>query len=61
MIGESAASAAFFTVKFVQYMVFDGQSAWFFSLFLLGFSSIMGSVNYLATVVKLRCPGMTSS
>ncbi|HET6248253.1 MAG TPA: cbb3-type cytochrome c oxidase subunit I [Tepidisphaeraceae bacterium] len=54
-----SAVGAFFTVKFVQYMVFDGQSAWFFSLFLLGFSSIMGAVNYLTTVVKLRSPGMT--
>src|SRR5579862_3874828 len=50
---------AYFTQKGVQYLVFDGQSAWFFSLFLLGFSSIMGAVNYLTTVVKLRSPGMT--
>jgi cytochrome c oxidase subunit 1 len=50
---------AYYTCKFVQYLVFDGQSAWFLSLFLLGFSSIMGAVNYLTTVVKLRSPGMT--
>jgi cytochrome c oxidase subunit 1 len=45
--------------RFVQHVVFDGQSAWFFSLFWLGFSSLMGAVNYLTTVIKLRCPGMT--
>ena len=50
---------AFFSLKGIQYLVFDGQSAWFLSLFLLGFSSIMGAVNYLTTVVKLRSPGMT--
>ena len=54
-----AGGGAFYAVKGVQYMVFDGQSAWFFSLFLAGFANIMGSINYLTTVVKLRCPGMT--
>ncbi|MDB5358031.1 MAG: Cytochrome-c oxidase [Phycisphaerales bacterium] len=54
-----AGVGAFYAVKGVQYLVFDGQSAWFLSLFILGFSSIMGAVNYLTTIVKLRCPGMT--
>ena len=43
----------------IQYVAFDGQSAWFLSIFILGFSSIMGAVNYLTTIIKLRCPGMT--
>src|SRR4051812_16607730 len=43
----------------VQYIAFDGQSCWFLAIFILGFSSIMGAVNYLATIIKLRCPGMT--
>ena len=43
----------------LQYAVFDGQSAWLLSLALLGFATIMGALNYVATVVKLRCPGMT--
>src|SRR5206468_2454468 len=51
--------AAYFTLHGVQHAAFDGQSAWFLSLIILGFSSIMGAVNYLTTVVKLRCPGMT--
>jgi cytochrome c oxidase subunit 1 len=43
----------------LQHVVFDGQSAWFLSLFWLGFSSLMGAVNYLTTIIKLRAPGMT--
>ena len=45
--------------KGVQYAAFDGQSAWFLSLIWLGFSSLMGGINYLTTIIKLRCPGMT--
>ncbi len=45
--------------RLVQRIVIDGQSAWFLSLFWLGFSSLMGAVNYLTTIIKLRCPGMT--
>src|SRR5204863_603087 len=51
--------AAYFTVRGLQHVCFDGQSCWFFSLFILGFSSLMGAVNYLTTIAKLRCPGMT--
>ncbi len=43
----------------VQHVAWDGQSCWFLSLFWLGFSSLMGAVNYLTTIIKLRCPGMT--
>jgi cytochrome c oxidase subunit 1 len=43
----------------VQHAVFDGQSAWLLSITWLGFSSLMGAVNYLTTIIKLRCPGMT--
>ena len=50
---------AIVSVRFVQKAAFDGQACWFLSLFLLGFSSLMGAVNYLTTMIKLRCPGMT--
>ncbi len=50
---------AFYFLHGVQHAAFDGQSAWFLSIIILGFSSIMGAVNYLTTIVKLRCPGMT--
>src|SRR5262245_27862787 len=36
-----------------------GQICWLFALFLLGFSSILGGLNFLTTVVKLRAPGLT--
>ena len=54
----SAVGAAI-CVRGVQHICFDGQSCWFFSLFWLGFSSLMGAVNYLTTIIKLRAPGMT--
>jgi heme/copper-type cytochrome/quinol oxidase subunit 1 len=47
------------TIRALQMIAFDGQSCWFVSLILLGFSSVMGAVNYLTTILKLRCPGMT--
>jgi cytochrome c oxidase subunit 1 len=46
-------------VRGIQHAAWDGQSCWFLSLFLLGFSSLMGAVNYLTTIIKLRCAGMT--
>jgi len=46
-------------VRGIQHACWDGQSCWFLSLFWLGFSSLMGAVNYLTTIIKLRCPGMT--
>jgi cytochrome c oxidase subunit 1 len=50
---------AIVSLRAVQHFCWDGQSCWFFSLFWLGFSSLMGAVNYLTTIIKLRCPGMT--
>jgi cytochrome c oxidase subunit 1 len=43
----------------VQRVAFDGQSCWFTSVILLGFTSLMGVINYITTILKLRCPGMT--
>lgn len=54
-----SAVAAAFWVKMVQAIAFDGQSAWFLSLLLLGLTSLLGAINYITTVIKLRCPGMT--
>jgi cytochrome c oxidase subunit I len=50
---------AIIIVRGIQHVSYDGQSCWFLSLFWLGFSSLMGAVNYLTTIVKLRCAGMT--
>jgi cytochrome c oxidase subunit 1 len=54
-----ALGAAVVAVRGLQVVAFDGQSCWFVSLILLGFSSVIGAVNYLTTILKLRCPGMT--
>jgi len=36
-----------------------GQTLWIVSLIMLGTSSIMGSLNYLTTILNLRAPGMS--
>ncbi len=36
-----------------------GQTLWTVAVYLNGASSIMGAVNYITTVVRLRAPGMT--
>ena len=36
-----------------------GQNIWCIALILLGISSLMGSINYITTVVNMRAPGMT--
>jgi cytochrome c oxidase subunit 1 len=57
-IGISAIGSYFLALG-IQRAAFDGQACWFLSLFWLGFSSLMGAVNYLTTVIKLRAPGLT--
>ena len=38
--------------------VYLGQKLWCVSLIVLGFSSLMGAVNYITTIVNMRAPGM---
>ena len=35
-----------------------GHNLWLISIFLMGTSSIMGAINYITTVIRLRAPGM---
>jgi heme/copper-type cytochrome/quinol oxidase subunit 1 len=42
----------------LQVVAFDGQACWFLSLLLAGISGIVGAINYLTTIVKLRCAGL---
>ncbi len=37
----------------------QAQTLWLISLLLVGSSSLMGAINYLTTILNLRCPGMT--
>jgi cytochrome c oxidase subunit I len=36
-----------------------GVTLWCISLFILGFSSLMGSINYITTLINMRAQGMT--
>jgi cytochrome c oxidase subunit 1 len=36
-----------------------GQTLWCLALFLAGTSSLMGAINYITTIIRLRAPGMT--
>lgn len=36
-----------------------GHTLWLISLFLVGNASIMGAINYIATIIRLRAPGMS--
>ena len=36
-----------------------GVTLWCISLFIIGFSSLMGSINYITTIINMRAPGMT--
>jgi cytochrome c oxidase subunit 1 len=36
-----------------------GQNLWCISLIILGLSSLMGSINYITTIINMRAPGMT--
>jgi cytochrome c oxidase subunit 1 len=53
-----AAVAAAIVVRGVQSAAFDGQACWFVGLIVIGMSSTLGAVNYITTILKLRCPGM---
>lgn len=36
-----------------------GQNLWCISLIVMGVSSLMGSINYITTIINMRAPGMT--
>ncbi|HWF54279.1 MAG TPA: cbb3-type cytochrome c oxidase subunit I, partial [Solirubrobacteraceae bacterium] len=42
-----------------QFSPSGGQDAWIFLIHLTGISSIVGAINFYATVVNMRAPGMT--
>jgi cytochrome c oxidase subunit 1 len=36
-----------------------GQNIWCISLFIMGIGSMMGSINYITTIINMRAPGMS--
>jgi cytochrome c oxidase subunit 1 len=46
------------TLAHSQWLPGSGPSLWLISIFLMGFSSITGAINYITTVIRLRAPGM---
>jgi cytochrome c oxidase subunit 1 len=43
----------------IQYSPSGGQDAWIFLIHLTGISSLVGAINFYATIVNMRAPGMT--
>ena len=39
--------------------VYWGQNLWCIALIVMGVSSLMGSINYITTIINMRAPGMT--
>ena len=37
----------------------SGQTLWLMGVTFVGISSMMGSVNYMTTIIQMRAPGMT--
>ncbi len=54
----ASATIAILLTRGEQFIAWDGQSCWFLSILLLGVPNILGAVNYLTTIVLLRCRGM---
>lgn len=46
------------TLANAQWSPGSGHSLWLISIFLGGVSSIMGAINYITTIIRLRAPGM---
>ncbi len=43
----------------IQYSPSGGQDAWIFLIHLTGISSLLGAINFYATIVNMRAPGMS--
>jgi cytochrome c oxidase subunit 1 len=43
----------------IQYDPSGGQDAWIFLIHITGISSLVGAINFYATIVNMRAPGMT--
>ncbi len=50
---------AYVPLSSAQFSPYTGVDLWILSVALVGTSSLMGAVNFMATIVKMRAPGMT--
>ncbi len=57
--GTGAAKAGWFAYAPLSAVEPVGQTYWIISLMILAVSSLMGSINFITTVLNLRAPGMT--
>ena len=57
--GTGAAKAGWFAYAPLSVVEPIGQTFWIISLMILAISSLMGSINFITTVLNLRAPGMT--
>src|ERR1035441_8099171 len=58
-IPGGAAKAGWFAYAPLSAVEATGQTYWIISIIILGASSIMGSINFITTVLNLRAPGMS--
>ncbi len=59
--GSAVGWTSYPTLAHSQWSPGMGHSLWLLSLFFIGNSSIVGAINYISTVIRLRAPGMTWS
>lgn len=57
--GTGAAKSGWFAYAPLSVVEPIGQTYWILSLMILAISSLMGSINFITTVLNLRAPGMT--
>ncbi|NCN27976.1 cytochrome-c oxidase [bacterium] len=61
-LGASAVGwTSYPTLAHAQWSPGWGHSLWIISIFLMGNASIMGAINYIATIIRLRAPGLTAA
>lgn len=61
MGGSNVGWTSYPTLAHSQWSPGWGHSLWIISIFFIGNASIMGAINYISTVIRLRAPGLTVS
>ena len=58
MGGSAAGWTSYPTLVHAQWLPGQGHSLWLIAIYLAGTSSLLGAINYVTTVIRLRAPGM---